>query len=70
MKRNTLNFLIDVLTFLVFFAMFWIGLLIHYVLPPSGGHVSAAIRWFAGIGYERQGRQLAKSGAVGLAASH
>lgn len=45
MKRNTVNFLIDVLTFLVFFAMFWIGLLIHYVLPPSGGRGHALMLW-------------------------
>jgi hypothetical protein len=40
-----MNFLIDVLTFLVFFAMFWIGLLIHYVLPPSGGRGHALTLW-------------------------
>lgn len=45
MKRNTVNFLIDVLTFLVFFAMFWIGLLIHYVLPPSGGRGHTLTLW-------------------------
>jgi len=34
MKRNTLNFWIDLASFLVFFALFVTGLLIHYVLPP------------------------------------
>ncbi|MBL7153054.1 MAG: DUF4405 domain-containing protein [Phycisphaerae bacterium] len=34
MKRNTLNFWIDLASFLAFFALFLTGLLIHYVLPP------------------------------------
>jgi hypothetical protein len=45
MKRNTGNFLIDILTFLVFFAKVWTGLLIHYVLPPGGGRGHALTLW-------------------------
>jgi hypothetical protein len=40
-----LNFLIDVLTFLVFFAKVWTGLLIHYILPPGGGRGYALTLW-------------------------
>jgi len=36
MKRNTLNFYIDLASFLVLFALLVMGLLIHYVLPPCG----------------------------------
>ena len=36
MKRNTLNFYIDLASFLVLFALLLTGLLIHYVLPPCG----------------------------------
>ena len=36
MKRNTLNFWINSISFLVFFGLFMTGLLIHYVLPPCG----------------------------------
>jgi hypothetical protein len=36
MKRNTLNFYIDLASFLVLLALFVTGLLIHYVLPPCG----------------------------------
>ncbi|MHC4542973.1 MAG: DUF4405 domain-containing protein [Planctomycetota bacterium] len=36
MKRNTLNFYIDLASFLVLFALLITGLLIHYVLPPCG----------------------------------
>lgn len=36
MKRNTLNFYIDLTSFLVLFALLVTGLLIHYVLPPCG----------------------------------
>ena len=36
MKRNTLNFYIDLASFLVLFALLVTGLLIHYVLPPCG----------------------------------
>lgn len=45
MKRSALNFLIDVLTFLVFFAKVWTGFLIHYVLPPGGGRGHALTLW-------------------------
>lgn len=37
MKRNTWNFVIDVLTLVVFGGLAWIGFLIHYVLPPGHG---------------------------------
>lgn len=37
MKRNTLNFWIDLISFLVMFGLIWTGLLIHYVLPPGTG---------------------------------
>ena len=37
MKRNTLNFWIDLISFLVMFGLTWTGLLIHYVLPPGTG---------------------------------
>jgi len=36
MKRNTLNFCVDLASFLVLFALLVTGLLIHYVLPPCG----------------------------------
>ena len=36
MKRNTLNFYVDLASFLVMFALLVTGLLIHYVLPPCG----------------------------------
>ena len=36
MKRNTLNFYVDLASFLVLFALLVTGLLIHYVLPPCG----------------------------------
>ncbi|MHC4740691.1 MAG: DUF4405 domain-containing protein [Planctomycetota bacterium] len=36
MKRNTLNFWIDLASFLVLFALLITGLLIHYILPPCG----------------------------------
>lgn len=45
MKRSALNFLIDVLTFLVFFAKVWTGFLIHYILPPGGGRGHALTLW-------------------------
>ncbi len=45
LKRNTENFLIDAVTFLVCFAIFWIGLLIHYVLPPGSGRGHALTLW-------------------------
>jgi len=44
-KRSAVNFLIDVLTFLVFFAKVWTGFLIHYVLPPGGGRGHALTLW-------------------------
>ena len=37
MKRNTINFLIDLFTFIVLFGKIWTGLLLHYVLPPGQG---------------------------------
>jgi hypothetical protein len=37
MKRNTLNFWIDVVSLFVMVALIWTGLLIHYVLPPGTG---------------------------------
>ena len=37
MKRNTWNFVIDVLTLVAFGGLAWIGFLIHYVLPPGHG---------------------------------
>ncbi len=36
MKRNTLNFYIDLTSFLVLFALLVTALLIHYVFPPCG----------------------------------
>jgi len=36
MKRNTFNYIIDVLTFVVFLLLIITGLLIYYVLPPCG----------------------------------
>ena len=41
MKRNTLNFYIDLSSFLVMFALVVTGLLIHYVLPPCGNCTGA-----------------------------
>jgi hypothetical protein len=37
MKRNTLNFWIDLISLLVMLGLMWTGLLIHYVLPPGTG---------------------------------
>lgn len=37
MKRNTLNFWIDIVTFVVMISLMATGLLIHYVLPPGTG---------------------------------
>ena len=37
MKRNTLNFWIDLISLLVMLGLIWTGLLIHYVLPPGTG---------------------------------
>jgi hypothetical protein len=37
MKRGTLNFIVDTLTFLVMLAMIASGLLIRFVLPPGSG---------------------------------
>jgi len=36
MSRNTFNFWIDILSFLVFLLLILTGLLIYYVLPPCG----------------------------------
>jgi len=41
MKRNTLNFYIDLASFLVLFALLVTGLLIHYVMPPCGNCTGA-----------------------------
>jgi len=38
MKRNTLNYLVDLVTFLVMWGLLTTGLLIKYVLPPGTGH--------------------------------
>jgi len=43
MKRNTLNFYVDLASFLVMFALLVTGLLIHYVLPPCGNCSGADI---------------------------
>ncbi len=37
MKRNTVNFWIDVISLLPMLGLTWTGLLIHYVLPPGTG---------------------------------
>jgi hypothetical protein len=37
MKRNTLNFLVDLISLLLMLGLAWTGLLIHYVLPPGSG---------------------------------
>jgi hypothetical protein len=37
MKRNTLNFWIDLISLLAMFALLLTGLLIHYILPPGFG---------------------------------
>lgn len=37
MKRNTINFLVDVVTLLVFFGLVETGLLLYFVLPPGSG---------------------------------
>ncbi len=37
MKRNTMNYWIDLFTFIVLFEKIWTGLLGHYVLPPGQG---------------------------------
>ena len=36
MRRNTFNFWIDLVSFVVFFALVLTGLVIYYVLPPCG----------------------------------
>ena len=45
MKRNTINFWIDLLTFIVLFAKIWTGLLVHYVLPPGQGRGHSFELW-------------------------
>jgi len=37
MKRNTLNFLVDLISLLLMLGLAWTGLLIHYGLPPGSG---------------------------------
>ena len=41
MTRNTLNFWIDLASFVVFFGLAVTGLLIYYVLPPCGNCTGA-----------------------------
>jgi hypothetical protein len=36
MKRHSLNFWIDIVSFVIFFGLVLTGLLIYYVLPPCG----------------------------------
>ncbi len=45
MKRNTLNFWIDLFTFVVLFAKIWTGLLVRYVLPPGQGRGRGLELW-------------------------
>jgi hypothetical protein len=45
MKRNTINFWIDLFTFIVLFAKIWTGLLVHYVLPPGQGRGHSLELW-------------------------
>ena len=45
MKRNTINFWIDLLTFIVLFAEIWTGLLLHYVLPSGKGRGHSLELW-------------------------
>ncbi len=37
MRRNTLNFWLDLFSFLVMLGLIWTGLLVHFVLPPGTG---------------------------------
>ncbi|MBN1764594.1 MAG: DUF4405 domain-containing protein [Sedimentisphaerales bacterium] len=39
MKRNTWNFIVDVITLFAFVGLVWTGFLIHYVLPPRHGRL-------------------------------
>ncbi|UCG58321.1 MAG: DUF4405 domain-containing protein [Phycisphaerales bacterium] len=51
MKRNTLNFWIDLISLLVMLGLAWTGLLIHYVLPPgTGGRHAGSARTVWGLG--------------------
>ena len=51
MKRNTLNFWVDFISFLVMSGLIWTGLLIHYVLPPgTGGQHSGRKLTLLGLG--------------------
>jgi len=45
MKRNTLNFWIDLLTFLIMWMLTVTGLLIHYVLPDGQGRGRSWFLW-------------------------
>jgi hypothetical protein len=45
MKRNTINFWIDLLAVIVLFAEIWTGLLIHYILPPGQGRGRSLELW-------------------------
>jgi hypothetical protein len=45
MKRNTINFWVDLLAFIVLFAKIWTGLLIHYILPPGQGRGRSLELW-------------------------
>ena len=45
MKRNTINFWVDLLTFIVLFLKIWTGLLIHYILPAGQGRGKSLELW-------------------------
>ena len=45
MKKNTWNFLIDLLTLLVFVGKIWTGLLMRYILPPGQGRGRSWTLW-------------------------
>jgi len=51
MKRNTLNFVVDLISLVVMLGMVWTGLLIHYVLPPGHGRGHGMSLW----GWDRHG---------------
>ena len=45
MKKNTWNFLIDLLILLVFVGKIWTGLLMRYILPPGQGRGRSWTLW-------------------------
>ncbi|MBW8035527.1 MAG: DUF4405 domain-containing protein [Planctomycetes bacterium] len=45
MKRNTLNFWIDLLVIIALFGKIWTGLLLHYILPPGQGRGYSLELW-------------------------